>query len=641
MKRLEPQFSIASIMHYIISFVGIFWALSVPLYAQDIPSVESNSDSITRIILDEPSDRVRLYKENGLQYQELVGNVRLRHDSTFMRCDSAVLDENNQVQAYGHVVIQELDSTYIFADTLLYDGNTKLAQLVGDVILESGDQKLYSDRLFYQLDTRIANYYQKSYMTDGGTQLSSSRGRFDVNANLIRFLDSVLVVNDTFLLKADSMGFHTTDYRVDFLSPTVLYNDTSRLYAEAGYYLMKQEEALFYRNAQFISGETLGKGDSILYFGQQQKYELIGSAYIKKEDKVARAHRILYDEVLGELNLFQNASVKGDDIDAEGEVLIYSTVTNQVNAIGRSTVKRPEFSLTSDLLTYSDQQKTGMARGKVIWEDSSGMKRIFTDSLIYADSSQYAKAIGLAQRPLFQWMNDAGDTMNMISDTLITSEDYVVRNLEDSATIDTFQNFRAYYDVSIVRAGMQGRADSIAYNEQDSIIVLYGNPILWMDTTQLYGDTIRIIIDNGDIDRVLINGNAFVISSPDSIYFNQIKGREITATFIDGKLDQTVVEGNAESIYFILDDEGAYIGMNNLVCSRIEMTFEENNVVGIAFLKQSNGELYEMEAVTDDNAYLKGYANKDAQRPKTIKQERQWPNTTSINPSVIQTMEME
>src|SRR5690554_8002435 len=56
----------------------------------------------TIVILDEPADQVRLFTRDSVQYQQLVGNVRMRHDSTFFRTDSAILDDRNQVEAYGN-----------------------------------------------------------------------------------------------------------------------------------------------------------------------------------------------------------------------------------------------------------------------------------------------------------------------------------------------------------------------------------------------------------------------------------------------------------------------------------------------------------------------------------------------------------
>jgi len=227
------------------------------------------------------------------------------------------------------------------------------------------------------------------------------------------------------------------------------------------------------------------------------------------------------------------------------------------------------------------------------------------------------------ERPLFEWSSEDGDTLRLISDTLHTYQSFVSRkDTSDQIIQDTMQDFSAFHNVAILRDGLQGRADSLSYRESDSLIILYGNPILWMDTTQLSGDTINISMEGGEIKEVLILGNGFIITSPDSIFFNQIKGRKITAYFHEGKLYQTDVEGNAESIYFPLDTEGAYIAMNKIICSRIEMFFENNNVTGTAFLEQPTGEIIAMKEVNEENSILKGYQNLNHLKPGDIEEER-------------------
>ncbi len=599
----------------------------------------SDTTKTTTIILDEPADRIRLFTKDSVQYQELIGNVRMRHDSTFMRTDSAVLDDRNKVEAYGNVVIQELDSTYIFADTLWYNGNTRLAELKGDVVLEKNQQKLFTSHLFYDLNSRIARYSNKSYMMDGGMQLSSLRGIFYVNEDRVIFQDSVVVISDTFNLKADSMAFFTQEHRVKFLGPTVVYDDTSRLYAENGYYLLDEDEALFYNSAQFESGETNGHADSIYYFGKEGRYEMIGKAYIKKNDQVATARKIIYNEKEGLLYLYQDAVVNGDDVNASGDTLIYNTETKAVRSRGRSRVERIDFTLQSEFLDYNDVTQQGFASGNVIWEDSSGFKRIYSDSLQYSNDGQSARAIPLQKRPLFEWSSESGDTLRLISDTLYTYQSIVSRKDTLNQTInDTVQDFSAYHDVAILRDDMQGRADSLAFKESDSVIILYGTPILWMDTTQLSGDTIFISMHDGEIKDVLIKGNAFIITSPDSIYFNQIKGREITAYFRDGDLYQADVEGNAESIYFPLDDAGGYIAMNKIICSRIEMLFEGKTVIGVSFLEDPEGNLISMKEVNAENSILKGYQNLNHLRPGDIEKERRvrMGGTVSLEPVLNQ-----
>ncbi len=596
------------------------------LWSQDVaPAPQQDTiQEPTIVILDEPADRVRLYTRDTVQYQQLVGNVRMRHDSTFFRTDSAILDDRNQVEAYGNVVIQELDSTHIFADTLWYNGNEKFAQLRGNVVLDKDSQRLFSPHLTYELDNRIARYQSKSYMMDGDMQLSSIQGVFYVNDDYIVFRDSVIVISDSFNLKADSMAFYTQERRVKFLGPTVVYNDTSRLYAEDGYYLVNEQEAVFYRSAQFQSGSTLGFADTIYFYGDEGRYIMRGDAYLNRDGEIATAREIIYEEQEGLMYLYQDAVVTGKNVNATGDSLVYNTETNSVRSRGRSRVQRPDFTLTSNVLDYNDETQEGIASGDVIWEDSTGMRRIFTDSLEYSGNGQTARAISIHQRPMLEWRNEEGDTLKLISDTLNTYQTIVTYVDSTEQTIsDTTQDFSAFYEVALIRDDFQGRADSMAYKESDSLIVLYGNPILWMDTTQLSGDTIYVSIREGEISDVLIKGNGFIITSPDSIFFNQIKGRTITAYFKDGDLYQTDVEGNAESIYFPLDDEGGYIAMNKIICSRIEMTFENNNVTGVAFLEQPTGELISMTKVTQENSILKGYRNMGHLRPRNVVKERE------------------
>lgn len=617
-----------------------FTVFSEPLLGQDaFTRPDEDTLKTTTIILDEPADRVRLFTKDSVQYQELIGNVRMRHDSTFMRTDSAILDDQNQVEAYGNVVIQELDSTYIFADTLWYNGNTRIAELKGEVVLEKDPQKLFTPHLFYNLETKIAHYTEKSYMLDMERQLSSLRGVFYVGEDRVIFKDSVLVVSDSFNLKADSMAFFTQQHKVQFLGPTVVYNDSSRLYAEDGYYLLNEDEALFYNSAQFQSGETRGHADSIYYFGQEGRYEMIGRAYLKKEDQIATARKIIYQENEGLMYLYGDADVHGDDVNATGDTLVYNTETKAIRSRGRSRVERTDFTLQSELLDYNDETQQGVASGNVIWEDSSGMKRIYTDSLQYSNDGQSARALSVRQRPLFEWSSEDGDTLRLVSDTLYTYQTITSRKDSLQQEIrDTTQDFSAYYDVSILREDMQGRADSLSYKESDSLIILYGNPVLWMDTTQLSGDTIFISMVEGEIRDVLIKGNGFIITSPDSIFFNQIKGRKITAYFRDGDLYQTDVEGNAESIYFPLDEAGAYIAMNKIICSRIEMTFENSSVTGVSFLEDPTGDLTSMKEVNAENSILKGYQDLNHLRPKNIEKERvlKMGNVMQIKPALSQ-----
>nr|HPH19943.1 OstA-like protein [Haliscomenobacter sp.] len=118
------------------------------------------------------SDKLLYDKRGETTIQRLKGNVELKQDSVYMYCDSAIIENETQVYAYGNVVIQQGDSLKIFADEAQYDGESKIANLLGRVILVNGDRKLYTRRLDYRTDTRVAYYTNNATMVSDSLSLT-------------------------------------------------------------------------------------------------------------------------------------------------------------------------------------------------------------------------------------------------------------------------------------------------------------------------------------------------------------------------------------------------------------------------------------------------------------------------------------
>jgi len=66
---------------------------------------------------------------------------------------------------------------------------------------------------------------------------------------------------------------------------------------------------------------------------------------------------------------------------------------------------------------------------------------------------------------------------------------------------------------------------------------------------------------------------ALIISELMTVYYDQIKGKEIIAQFDSSKVKDMWVLGNAESIYYTRDEEDAFIGVNQTICSKMYFTF--------------------------------------------------------------------
>lgn len=561
------------------------------------------------------ANELRLFQKGTVQ--RLIGDVELSQDSIFMYCDSAELVSEVQLYAYDNVTIQQGDSIAAFSEYLDYNSETLLAKLRKSVVLKRGDTELFTEALDYDLGTKLATYHTGGRVTNAGTELSSTHGYYYADNRNVYFRDSVVVVDERFEMRADTLRYDLANERVYFLGPTVIRSDTHNIYCESGYYDVALDEAVFRQNAQYRSGDRLAAADSIRYFGSRELYVLEGDAYVAEGAfQRATADRINYFRAQDRYQLEGNATVidsvqtvSGDTIDYNANTASY-TVTG-----GRPRVSNPPMIMVADRMYSDEVSGMGRAAGDIVWRDTSANLTITAEEADYSQTTGYLKAYGgMRGRPLLTTVLDL-DTMYMAADTLLSFQ-----SDEVDARGDTVRYLSAYNDVRILKSDLQAVADSLGFNTVDSVLTLYHDPILWQDTSQLTGDTIDLYLKDNQADRVHLKRNAMVITSPDLVFFNQVKGKDIIAHFDSSQLQRTEVMGNAEAIYYAQDESGAYIGVNKTACSSMILYFSDGGVNRIKFLSAPSGRLDPMDAIDHDAFRLEGFRWETDRKPTTIEE---------------------
>jgi lipopolysaccharide export system protein LptA len=587
--------------------------------------------------------------------QLLVGNVELSQDSIFMYCDSAELVNEVEVYAYDNVVIQQGDSLAAFADALDYNAETLLAELRGNVVLKRGETELYSQRLDYNLATKVATYHTRGRVVSQTTELSSTHGYYYADAKKVYFRDSVVVIDDRFEMRADTLMYDLDAERVYFLGPTVIRTDTHRIYCEAGYYDVQRDEAVFAQNAQYLSGERRAAADTIKYFGVDEVYILEGDAYVAEGNfQRATANRINFFRRQERYLLEGNAFLRDSTQTVRGDTVNYDTRTEDIAVSGgRPTISTPPMIIEAERFNSDPATGSRIATGSVFWRDTSANIAITANRAVYNEDTGYLLATGGAgagagqpdymyNRPLLTSVLE-GDTLWMVADTLVSVEEVkadtlltvreisrdtvmigdsltvnIVTATDSLVTLDSIRYLAAHHDVRILKSDMQAVCDSLGFNTIDSVLTLYQDPILWQDTSQLTGDTVRIHFKGEALDKVQLMRNALVITTPDLIFFNQVKGKEIEAFFDSTALERTEVNGNAEAIYYILDDAGAYVGVNKTACSAMVLHFRNGGVRKIRFLSAPAGKMEPMLAVDHEAIKLEGFRWETDRKPLTL-----------------------
>lgn len=585
-------------------YFSIFIMLGIAQFswAQTGPVPESDTTK-TKEVEVLYSDVALLIQEGDTSIQKLMmenRQIELKQGDAYMYCDSAIIIDNDVV-AYGNVLIQQGDTLAVFADSLRYNGNNRKARLFGNVSLENKGQKLFTQQLFYDMEEKVATYYTGATLTNDTTFLQSKIGYYYMKTDEAFFKDSVTVKDSAFVLFSDTLKFETKTRKAIFLGPTLIEDDSAKIYCEAGFYNLKDKTALFTENAQYEKGEQRAVADTITYNGELKQVTMVGDAVFRDGLKVAEADSIQYTEPTEVIDLIGDAYYRDEKQEIRSNTIKYGSKTESFATTGRARMSDPPQIIEADQIDFDGTE--GLAVGNVIWRDTAEKITVISEVADYNKETEYLKASG--DRPLLISIMD-DDTLYMRADTLVSQR---------KSEIDSSKLLIAYDRVRIFKSDLQGICDSLAYATADSLFEFYQDPILWSDTSQFSADTLKMLMVENKVNRINMYNNSFINNSTDEVLFNQIRGRNITAYFKEEELDWMNVIGNAESVYYAKDEEEAYIGVNKTAGSRMKVLFGSNEIERIIFYTEPTGQFLPMGQANHEELKLQGFKWVKDKRP--------------------------
>jgi len=473
------------------------------------------SQQKTRVHI-EQADMLRFEKKDGVNYQRLIGNVKLRQDSTLFFCDSAFLNnDDNNMEAFGRVYINYSDSVDLYGDYLFYNGNSRIAEMDGNVKLVDNQVTLTTDHLIYDRNSRVARYNTGGTIEDEENVLTSIKGHYYTDYDEFFFKDSVVLVNPDYVLKSDTLRYNTLTEIAYIFGPTNITGEQDSIYSENGWYDTKNGVA-----------------------------RLVDEAFIQHQEQSLEADTIYYDQ-------------------------------------------RQEYGEAHSNITLTDTVQDVVVTGEWSVFDRYKGESFITDSAV---------AIFI----------DVTDSLFLHSDTIKVLND----------TLDRANQILAFNRVKFFRKDLQGSCDSLVYNINDSIIYLYDDPVLWSEGNQLTADSILIYVSHNHVDSLILFNSAFIISNDTLEFFNQIKGRTMTAYFIKNELKKIRVFGNAETLYFVREEDGTMIGINKSLSSFMNILLSDSKILSIGYLSQPDAVLHPEQEISDEEKRLNGFYWMDDRRPE-------------------------
>jgi lipopolysaccharide assembly outer membrane protein LptD (OstA) len=592
--------------HWIL--IAFVWLTSIlsPIYGQKSPS--STEDKRVKVLF---AKDFLISQEGENSIQKLVGEVELKQKNIRMYCDSAIIQNETLVWAYGNVVFWEGDSIKVFSNAMEFNSDSSIAKLIGNIQLNKNKSKLFTDTLLYDLNRKLATYKDGGIFYSGDTQLSSKQGSYNTESYFAAFKDSVVVIDSDFALRADTLTFDTDKEIIYFNAPTRLKTDSAEIYTESGFYETISGKADFIQKAQYKKGGETATADTIRLLEDQKKYLLLGQANLSDSLHEATGDIIIFSEISDQLDIYGTAHYidyeKDQNIKADS--IRYNKKEGTYTTRGRSLIIDPPQFLEADQVDYQESTGFGLAFGNIVWRDTSENITLYCDSLLYQKSKEYFKAFNkVNERPLMVVLLD--------NDSLFLSANTLSSIRPDTTGMDSTRIFIANQEVRVFKSDLQAVCDSLSYNPTDSLISMFKNPVAWTDTSQFSADTLILTNGKQGIKEINLTGNSIIINELDSIFYNQIQGRTIDAFFVDKNLDLMSAKGNAEVVYYIKDEDDAYVGVDKTSCGMMNIIFGDNEVDKIVFYVKPKTQVLPMLKADHLKIRLSGFSWNVEAKPK-------------------------
>ncbi len=531
--------------------------------------------------------------EEGIQ--KLIGDVQLQQDSTFFFCDSAYFYEvANRLEAFSRVRVEMPDSVVMICDRLDYDANERIAEAFEHVELTDQKSILYTDQLTFYRTENYGMYPNQGRLVDEDNVLTSITGYYYPGEKMAYFKREVRLVSPDYTLETDTLGYNTETGVATFLAPTLIINDEGTIFTSNGNYDTQARKVnLFDRST--VKDSTYSLAADTLYYNDSLSLGIaIGNVLIRQEDSTL--------EIRGQYGEFRRD--RDESMITQNPVAIQFFDDDTLYVFADTLFSYVDTTFAGEKSVLTGDRNMPLARSDTALADAdtlfAGADTLFAD----ADTT-------LAGRDTTYSAN--ADTALAEVDTLVVRADTTLA----AAGADTITQriFRAYHNVRFFMNDMQGRADSMVYFYNDSLMYFFERPVLWSDRNQLTGDTILVQMRNGAADSMWVGRDGFLVSEEDTIGFNQIKGKEMRAKFRDNELVRLHVIGNSESIYFSKDEGGSYQGMNKSLSQEMLIFLQDNEAKKIVFIADPTGEYFPLHEVLFKENQLEDMPWRISERP--------------------------
>ena len=463
----------------------------------------------------------------------------------------------------------------IHSNTLSFDKAVKPdAQILnGDVCFRHDSSYMYCDSAYFFEQTNSLEAFSNVRMEQGDTLFVYGDYLFyDGNTQVAYLRENVRMENGQVTLFTDSLNYERIPNIGYYFEGGLIVDSLNQLSSFYGQYSPETKLAVFNDSVQVENPDFTLYSDTLHYDTESKVATILGPSVIVSDSGTIHTSRGWYD-----------------------------TVNNASLLLDQSQVESGEKILIGDSIFYNRDTGMGEVYGNMSLVDTAQHVTLQGEYGYYNEQTGYAFATDSARFLEYS----QGDTLFLHADTL------------QMVTVDSvYREIKAYYGVRFYRTDIQGVCDSMKFNTRDSVLYMYTEPVLWNEQYQLYGDTIAIYMNDSTIEYAHVIQFAFAAQHVDSSYYNQLKGNDLKAYFEGQAVHQIDVAGNAESIFYPLEKDGAKVGMNETKSGFLTIWVKDNKLDKLKIWPSPVGSMTPIPDLKPDQKMLKDFYWFDYLRPK-------------------------
>lgn len=380
----------------------------------------------------------------------------------------------------------------------------------------------------------VRDFIGNVFLRQGNIELRCEKATHFLDNNSAILIGNVKVTQNSLSLYSDYIEFNGNLSEAMSNTNISIIESTTKLFAKKGRYNFNTNTANFEDSVKFFELDGRLISDELVFNRQTQIAIAIGKVKLETDSLIVLADTLEYDRNKLIIQAKSNAEV---------------------------VTKFDNYKLLAGYFFLNRKERVSYA--------------IKSPEVIYIDSTILSEKLNFSVEKVIKY-----DSLFIFADSV------VALNHNDKFDLIFFNN------VKLFRENLSATSSFAFFERHTGFGYLIGNPLAWVDSTELRGDSILFWIERNNISTIELIGNG-VILSPSQINpknLNLILSDIFWINFGKGEIRHLAGKGNCKTSYFIESDKEG-INLANYSSDSLKIYFNDGKVVSISWYGRVYGEV--------------------------------------------------